>query len=133
MAYEREHCHEDTFSRKSTLVVDPFDDGSSRHLPSSLCIVAMTSEFDKIALREKNILLYFWSPSVELKTGIESVKFSQLPDCSFNVENSQKISNLSALSSNPLVSQILLEMNQPLRDFANLLPDRSIRISFLRH
>jgi hypothetical protein len=79
----------------------------------------------------KNILLHFWSPSVELRRSIDGARFSSLPNIQLAIELGE-IESLGQQVTEPLPRQILSEMSEIISKFASVSGAQRLKIQFIR-
>jgi hypothetical protein len=126
-----DHIVEDVFLSRSQLIIDPDEKDFGSEVPENLCATQTELGFDRILESGKNVLLYFWSPTTELKRRIAKAKFSDLLEYT-EILSADGLDTLSSRAPDQLTSLILLEMRSALAAFAALQPGVPLKVSFCK-
>jgi hypothetical protein len=126
-----DHLVEDIFLSRSQLIIDPDAKDFDSEVPENLCVTQSDDGFDRILESGKNVLLYFWSPSTELKSRIAKAKFSDLLEYT-EILLAEELGTLPSRAPDQLISRILLEMSAALAAFAALQPGVPLKVSFCK-
>lgn len=129
--HAHDHMLEDVFETRATMCVDTAADEPGGGAPSNLCVTDSLNGIGKISAKGKNVLLYFWSPSDELREQIAKTRFSSLPSFSKTVAKAD-LAGLPNKAPDDLTSQILTELTGVLTVFAELLPTNAVRVEFCK-
>jgi len=126
-----DHMFEDVFETRSTLHVDTAADEPGGGAPSNLCATDSLDGFGKVLAKGKNVLLYFWTPSDELRESIAKTRFSVLPSFSETVAKAD-LAVLPSKAPDGITSRILTELAGVLAAFAELVPTNAVKVDFCK-
>ena len=98
---------EDRYDSQFVLTLD--SKGSGADVPKNLVVAMQPADFHRIKDRQKNILLYAWSPSAQLRQVIEESRLALLPTCSLTLPG-EEIGQAAARTADPLARWMLEEL-----------------------
>jgi len=122
------HQHESFVPTRSTVFVDPGVDVHGPDAPKNLCVTSDLDGFTKISERGKNILIYFWKPSEELKAMIQETSFANLPTFT-TIVAPDRIETLPEMAPDRLSALAMSELRPVLDAFSKLVPEHVLKVS----
>jgi hypothetical protein len=120
---------EDRYDSQFVLTLD--SKGSGADVPKNLVVAMQPADFHRIKDRQKNILLYAWSPSAQLRQVIEESRLALLPTCSLTLPG-EEIGQAAARTADPLARWMLEELIDVLAGYATLVPEKRVTIAFCK-
>lgn len=122
---------EDRYDSQFVLALDSMGRGADVEVPKNLVVARRPTDFDEIKDPRKNMLLYAWSPSAQLRQVIEESRVASLPALSFTLP-SEEIGQAAARAADPLARWMLEELAGVLTGYAALVSNKRVTIAFCK-
>lgn len=120
---------EDHYDSQFVLALD--SKGFGADVPKNLVVARQPVDFDRIKDPQKNILLYAWAPSAQLRQVIEESRVASLPTLSMTMP-SEQIGQAATRAADPLARWVLEELTDVLTGYATLVPEKRVTIAFCK-
>lgn len=120
---------EDRYGSRLVLVVDSMGYARDVEVPTNVVVTRQPADFDTIKDPQKNMLLYAWSPSAQLRRVIEETRIASLPTLSMTLP-SDEVGRAATRAADPLARWMLDELADVLTQYAALVPNQRVTMAF---